>query len=160
MKEIKFRLWHKEKKLMSIILSPFECMPVNFDVVFVKPKKRKDLYAGEITFNLNEINVMQYTGLKDKNGKEIYFDDVVRVKFHDGDIKQSGTAVVRESMNYGAGIIYDYKDYDAVKIWAVTEGGVLEEIWEDDELWEFKIIGNIYENPELLRDYGTEKHDS
>ena len=59
MREIKFRVWHKERKEMYI----------------------KDLWANfweeELGFEWNW-EVMQFTGLKDKNGKEIYDGDTIQ----------------------------------------------------------------------------------
>ena len=73
--------------------------------------------------------IMQFTGLHDKNGKEIY----------EGDIVQRGVIVFERGKFQGC-----YFDGN----------GNLEETWEDDLYQERKIevLGNIYENPELLKD--------
>jgi len=81
----------------------------------------------------DKIKIMQYTGLKDKNGKEIYEVDIV---LYDRNI---------------------HKDIDTAKfkvVWA-KDRYVLQEIkhkyYIDDVTWELiEVIGNIYENPELL----------
>src|SRR5690606_11227640 len=77
--------------------------------------------------------LMQYTGLKDKNGREIYEGDIV---LYDRNI---------------------HKDIDTAKfkvVWA-KDRYVLQEIkhkyYIDDVTWELvEVIGNIYENPELM----------
>ncbi|MCD6434532.1 MAG: hypothetical protein J7L14_02890 [Candidatus Diapherotrites archaeon] len=79
--------------------------------------------------------LMGYIGLKDKKGKEIYDGDIVHV----------------EAVAYG-------RNMNAVVIW--KNGGFILK-WEDEyesyiqdwakELAESEVIGNIYENPELLR---------
>lgn len=96
---------------------------------------------------------MQYTGLKDKKGKEIYFDDILQISFADGAHEEwDGTALVTHTMNGGAGVLYD-TNADTSRlptVHAVSHGGEIQDLWEDDELWTLEIIGNIYENPNLL----------
>lgn len=73
--------------------------------------------------------VGQYTGLKDKNGKRIFDGDIVRIK-EDEDI-------------YKPGIVE----------WQASEARYLVRIdwylFAMDE-WDYEVIGNIYDNPELL----------
>ncbi|AVS32408.1 hypothetical protein JKT64_11760 [Listeria monocytogenes] len=77
--------------------------------------------------------VCQFTGLYDKNGKKIFEGDVVEID------------------------VYDRLDWDSIKgkvvflegAWLVEdEGHFAISLWS--EINEFEIIGNIYENPELL----------
>ena len=89
----------------------------------------KDFDTPEQLFkpDMDDWIVMQYTGLKDKNGKEIY----------EGDITSRG--VITFSRGKFQGTYYDSQ-------------GNLEEDWEDDLYKEknIEIIGNIYENANLL----------
>lgn len=77
--------------------------------------------------------LMQYTGLKDKNGKEIYEDDIVKVE---GGFMQSDYIT---SVKYIDGafypLVYVKENYNSIDKY-------------DANL--FECIGNIYENPELL----------
>lgn len=94
------------------------------------------LFKGEfLDFNLsiNEIILMQSTGLKDKNGKEIFEGDIVDYKGREAVVKWHGSY---------ASFIYRFVD------------GLQERVSEWDPLflacYHFEVIGNIYENPELL----------
>jgi hypothetical protein len=75
--------------------------------------------------------LMQYTGLKDKNGKEIYEGDIViHHYFH-----ETGTVIWQQSQSrYALEYLSDKKTQELFPI--------------DTAM--FEIIGNIYENPELL----------
>ncbi|MBQ2797529.1 MAG: hypothetical protein IJF01_07350 [Tidjanibacter sp.] len=70
--------------------------------------------------------VGQFTGLYDKNGKEIYFDDIVRDKY--GDI----------------GSVIWFSDWSIRVDWG---GGDIHFI---DPEWGLEVIGNIHDNPEML----------
>jgi len=111
-------------------------------------------------------SIMQYTGLRDKNNKKIYYGDIVKFEFFIKDDKEresittpyrekegyGGHAVIERTINYGVGILYDFDETDAnEECYAVTEGGQIEDIWEDKNIWEIEVIGNIYENPDLIK---------
>lgn len=70
----------------------------------------------------------QFTGLHDKNGKEIYFDDIVRNKY--GDI----------------GSVIWFSDWSIRVDWGAGDIHFI-----DPDL-ELEVIGNVYDNPELLND--------
>jgi uncharacterized phage protein (TIGR01671 family) len=78
--------------------------------------------------------VMQFTGLLDKNGKEIYEGDILKINLYNDEWKTK----VR---TYLGRLIIDVQGYD----WNTTALSFL-----DDEA-ETEVIGNIYENPELLK---------
>ena len=80
----------------------------------------------------DEVILMQSTGLKDKNGVEIFEGDIVKII---GDVLDDDMSVIRFTEG---GFYLDYKNLD-------TEFELLYSIDLPIE-----IIGNIYENPELL----------
>ena len=137
MREIKFRAWHKEEKIMGEVLG----IDILHKEIFFS---NEDADCYEHT-DFKDIELMQYTGLEDKNGKEIYEGDIV--KFEDCSI--DGT---REFYNIGV-IEREGKRDELVIIHLLFEKTYFTENYMDfiDQTFEVsEIIGNIYENPELL----------
>lgn len=126
MREIKFRAWHKKYKYMARVAG------INFN------KERINLNAADIG-SYKDIELMQYTGLKDKNGVEIYEGDMF-IDEYDGYI-----GVIKYSKQFA---------------WFIVEWYVNSHSKEpcDDEplghinIHNVEIIGNIYENKELLNE--------
>ena len=110
MTKIKFRIWNKNKKRMI---------------------KRNTLcilcVIEDGRLEKENFEIMQYTGVKDKNGKEIY----------EGDILKLNDEIAKVIFCEGC-FLLDIKDDD--NLFAISED------WE--------VIGNVYENPELLEQEG------
>lgn len=100
--------------------------------------------------------IMQKTELEDKNKKPIYFYDILEYSFHDktSGEEYGGTGLVVPVMGGGAGIRTEWSEYTEELV-AILDGGSQEGIWNDDDLWSFEIIGNMYENKHLLMDNGA-----
>lgn len=125
MREIKFRIWVKEKKaIFEVILIDY----VTKKVTYLLERVGHLLSIRDAKFN--DIEFMQYTGLKDKNEKEIYEGDI----FHIGSKK----------------ILYvvEWIDCGLKGRQIKNKSWIGLDYWKDD----IEVIGNIYENPELMEE--------
>ena len=127
MREIKFRCWHEDNRHKGWIEFGVEGIP------------------NEIANDIDYTLIYQYTGLKDKNDKEIYEGDILRVPIDSFDIDNIG-----QSHNIGKVIIY--RGCWSIKY--IDRDNAHRPDFDWDSLWglvgDIEIIGNIYENPEAL----------
>ena len=127
MREIKFRAWVKDRKAV-------------FEVVLINYVTKKVTYLLERVGHLlsirdekfNDIELMQYTGLKDMRGKEIYEGDILFESFGERYYK-----VIFENGSFRAEFEGDFDEYSFDLSDVVLQG--------------CEVVGNIYENPELLK---------
>ena len=136
MRELKFRAWDKEELEM------------------ISPDKLLTLYnnrfLNEILVSDKKVTLMQYTGLKDRNGVEIYEGDIVQVSGSDG-------YYVTAKVVYECGAFWFYaknislvfeEDCDNM----VMLGSMYIEHGDGgDALDMVEVVGNIHQNPDLLR---------
>ena len=96
---------------------------------------------GFVTYEVIPETVGQFTGRCDENYNKIFEGDILEVSYDDG------TAYTTEVCAYGGTLCVDVKgeDYDFTAIDFAVD------IWKNN-CCECKVIGNIYENPELLED--------
>ena len=113
MREIRFRAWDYTQNKIRIVTDLMSVCDGSWNVSYDGGEN----YTGDIV-------LMQYTGLHDKKGKEIYEGDIVRLKWKDAGnhAKQTIRSVQWNGNGYGC---------------ALTE-------------YECEVIGNVWENPELL----------
>jgi len=160
MREIKFRAWNKDWKMMVL---PEDLQAIWFDGVTA--------CAADVEFNItttdgqrnknlwedcekDEVTLMQYTGLKDKKGVEIYIGDII-----------IDNNVFIETVDVGIGQVPVAELPDG-RIWEVTmrdfedgivllnnekEMGCCDHVEGEFSITECEVIGNIYQNPELLK---------
>ena len=132
MREIKYRMWNKKEKKM-------------YDVGVLDFDDKKAYMKGYLNYTKSsylyeDIELMQFTGLYDKNGKEIYEGDIVSKETFD-DTKPN------------------YRDISYAKVVWIEELASYHLVNKDDKiLWDLasdkyniEVASNIYENSDLLK---------
>lgn len=106
----------------------------------------------ESSTSLNTFHVIlpetvgQYTGLTDKNGKKIFEGDIIKQEYYLDRKERAIISVVEYGISYGyydaCGVYQRFRDGSGTAMLSVgTNNGV---VW-------CEVIGNIYDNPELLK---------
>lgn len=133
MRELKFRAWIPTLKLMS------------HDITI---HGNGECYSNYESINY-ECEALQYTGLYDKNGKGICEGDICRYI----DVLNDGYMIDENYRVVGTVHYYDCKCQLALReICSNHKGGNYRTLWDCAE--DVDVIGNIYENSELLEQTG------
>lgn len=132
MREIKFRIYDKKFKWMYHSEDAYIRIwagEVDFDRLFANGDT-----ARTVIFPTKEAEIMQYTGLKDIKGKEIYENDIC--KYRDG----------------GIGVVF----WNEMRAMFGIDPSAFDNTWDKRKMicpsdeWDLcEIVGNIYENPEM-----------
>ncbi len=157
----KRRVWHVKKKLMEYPPVAETMEMIVFDLNGNAYLSKDDLINGRGSLQIHmpdSLIAMNSTDMDDDDGREMFFDDIIEFEFHDNRVKNrtpnshyGGTAIIVETMNNGVGILYDYLDNEDPHSKCIAGGGgIIEDVWDDSELWTFRVIGNSHQNPKLL----------
>lgn len=135
---IKFRAWDKDEEKMDYNIGLvgnrilFEYGDIESDDSSVEAISYVDIDER----NEKYFEIMQYTGLKDKNDKEIYEGDIVNI--------------INNSVDEDDG--YFIVKYDIETARYILSGNSLVYDFDNTYANECEVIGSIYENPELLKE--------
>ena len=145
MREHKYKVWHKElKQMFWLDLEWGNKHATGSGWLCVVPIGEKRTYAPDNRFDLEPVNceLLEFTGLHDKNGKEIYEGDYIRQTYSENmeiepyteylSIEHKGEIMFQDGM-----FVIDDKEEGQYPI-------------VSNEGFDVEVIGNIYENPELL----------
>ena len=136
----KFKVWHKELKMM------FEVKSLVFTLNLATIASKNDLFPSR-TCSFDDIILMQFTGLVDKNGKEIFESDIVKTTIFFGRADESGGFY-----EYEKELIGIVKQLEGAWVIDTEKGAVY--LWSD--INENEVLGNIWENPKLLEEIKDE----
>lgn len=104
--------------------------------------------------------IMQFTGLKDKNGKEIYEGDIMRYELWHGGVEammmEDHAKMQGKTLDWFKNVVILWHEKASCWIYRDTND-ILDmdyqgNTWSSSFAPEWEIIGNIYQNPELLQD--------
>jgi uncharacterized phage protein (TIGR01671 family) len=124
MREIKFRAWVDGEMYADVGLLP------------LSGGERFSISRHKWKFRPDEAELMQYTGINDKNGVEIYEGDILGL-VHKKHGRQNTKKVVWDEVH----ACFDWEDANGDS-WPDGFTGFYDE---------YQVIGNIYKNPELLK---------
>ncbi|HII1043929.1 TPA: YopX family protein [Staphylococcus aureus] len=131
---LKFKVWDKDKKVMSIIDE------IDFNSGYIL------ISTGYKSFD--EVKLLQYTDLKDKNNTEIYDGDIVEfdtsLAYEYGILNKA--IVTISNIDGVIPVLFTVEECGDIVEWSYFEKDIDELDFFDD----CKIIGNIYETPHLL----------
>lgn len=127
MREIKFRAWLKEDKKMENVKT------IDFTDKTIRCLKKNEFINAYLLrrVSFDDVELMQYTGLTDKNGTGIYEGDIVVLN----NIENDNMCIVR----------YEHSSYR-------LEGWSLREDLSNVEDRFLEVVGNIYESKNLLEE--------
>ena len=125
MREIKFRAWDKKQKKMIPVTG------IDFEFPQV------DEYG--VLHPMVDVILIQFTGLHDKNGKEIY----------EGDIANITLGLIAKGGYTERGVMEFNKE--SAQFSFLCKDSLFEEPQERPDAFTIEVIGNIYENPDLLK---------
>lgn len=129
----RYRAWNKATKEMYEV---DDIMSIDFGKSEISVKTL--FFEQANCYKFDDIVFMQSTGFTDKNGKEIFEGDIIAIEVED--VETPINAKVFQNRKIGILMFHVFEDNEDVP---------MVELLEDDSV-AFAIIGNIYENPELL----------
>jgi uncharacterized phage protein (TIGR01671 family) len=144
MREFKFRIWHKKENRW---LDPWaEEDPIlslkDFGEgceVYIYDRETKN--HSNLNCQMKDIVIQQYTGLKDRDGKDIYEGDIVLYPYKSGggfSINEERVHWIQCEVKWKAGGLALYWGHNDCNIVTFNNKG-------------FIVVGNIFQNPELVK---------
>ena len=149
MREIKYRAWHKDKRKM------FYPIELEWDdegsdknpkglYIWRKPFGSEDVTCSGLAEHIDKCELMQYTGLKDKNDNEIYEGDIIKtLKYVLDKIYYEGTpneCATQKQVEHFQVVTWDISNAR----WRIGSS------WIVPMSFALEVVGNVYENSDML----------
>lgn len=142
MREIKFRVWNKKLNAMAYFKDPVvntnsPTTEIQIGLYGWKPKSKYDDDHYTLDLDTGKPILMQFTGIKNKDGKELYEGDILECQYRDirGDVHHEEVFWSQVRKGWGLRSLWGQEKIDSM----------------NPDFYMRKVIGNIYENPELLK---------
>ena len=134
MRELKFRAWlNKEKEMVEV-------KSIHLSTKKIMYGRSGKYNYGNKAVNIDEVMLMQFTGVKDKNNREICEGDVAKLPAYLTNYTQYAVCKWIDNTNSVEDVIgFAFEDMSGKRV-------------RNDEWEDYEIIGNIFENSELLGD--------
>lgn len=145
MRDLKFKAWDKVNQRMCQVLSleywdPEPGAEFVLGGCYLVPECRRFR-------NIEELELLQYTGIKDSKGSEVYIGDIVKGTY----TAYQGYAMPRQVIEEVCEVKYD----EDMQLEPLHErAGDYDELWMN--IATFEVIGNIYEHPHLINRHNEE----
>ncbi len=137
-REIKFRAWCPSKRVMFQVGDDFGTISPLDPVVYFKQGQ--------------DVNLLQFTGLEDKNGKEIYEGDIVRIPHWTRGVRCPRCGYTESEDGFAVIAFSNYESTDdGGRSLATFTIRIRGDEYPLDNAEYYEVIGNIYENPELVK---------
>jgi len=128
MNDVKYRAWdYKEKRMVKVLAIDWEHQTISYEADI----NHEGMSGFERCYHqpLENFELLQFTGVKDKNGQEIYEGDILKNSF---------------------GSLYEVKWVSSMTSFMCSPLKVVYEVRHLDNL-DTEVVGNVFENTELLR---------
>jgi len=127
MNDVKYRAWdYKEKRMVKVLAIDWEHQTINYEADI----NHEGMKGFERCYHqpLENFELLQFTGVRDKNGQEIYEGDILKNSF---------------------GSLYEVKWVPSMMSFMCSPLKVVYDVRRIDNL-DTEVVGNIFENTELL----------
>lgn len=142
-REIKFRAWHIDSKVMFDVLA----------IAFQNKQIVVKWHGAERAIKYDQFELMQYTGLKDRHGKEIYEGDIVRILYTDWPSNTDPNISMEDYLNsisHIGEVVYDAPEFGILMVKNDRYGERPIGSFNYGDHGRIEVIGSIYQNPDLL----------
>ena len=152
MREIKFRAWDGEEMVFSQHPKPTKSIRIKFGEISLVERYFNEASGKDAEMKISS-EIMQYTGLKDKNGKEVWEGDILRFSDKWGWYgREYGLKMAFANEAERAALLEKYEAEPYEERVVVIPDSYEWMLGNNEVQTYWEVIGNIHENPNLLEE--------